>query len=159
MYSPHRNKTTWVPTKSPPMMHEPTSIKLVSRTTPTAGVVHMEFKASGPDHMSLFISPKEGINVTAISLLEETPEADLKWKGRDVFYIKYGYGKEAALEFTVEVKTPENWNKPTLDLLISGHYVHVRLNEKSDEFKRVLSELPDWTDVMPALSSYEAWIF
>lgn len=110
--------------------------------------------------MSIFFSPESGVKIERINLVEDLPNADVTWKDRPVYFIKYGWGKQQEeLNITIDLVSESNFDSPKLSMVVCGQYVDEKQNTNTQEFDNFLKQFPDWADLVTGLASYEYWIF
>jgi len=120
------------------------------------------FRASGPDHMGVFISPSAGIQLVKWSLangeLLEGPE----WKaGRPTYYIFHSQGKDLeSWDFWLDLEVPRSHyeGNELLDMVATGHHIHGP-QMKSTQFKLFLNQFPGWSYTVGWTAAYKAYKF
>lgn len=108
--------------------------------------------------MMIYLSPKKPFKVVNISLLEKLPDSVPTWNDRPVYITVYTYGKEKTpLEFTCDIEVDAGYNGTTTEIGLVGRYVQKRIH-KTPQYQQLLSQFPDWADVIPWLGTFESWI-
>lgn len=111
--------------------------------------------------MGIFISPKNQTVLTNWSFVAMIPPSGPIWQGRETFYVHYGRGKESAndnWEFYLDILVPEGWTQPVLDIVVTGQFKHHQ-KLMTPAFKNFIGKFPNWSQVLPYISSYKSWIF
>ncbi|XP_049826567.1 endoplasmic reticulum metallopeptidase 1-like isoform X2 [Aethina tumida] len=147
--------SNWLPAVEP-IIHEKisfTSFKEELNNT----TMKYSVSITGPDRLGVYIVPYENNEIIEIKV--NTPNVfDYEIK-KDMYFIQQTYGKsteELRIEF--HVKTPENWNQPTVDLVVISHNVHDRLMIKTPYYEDFINQFPDWADVTAWLGTYSSYI-
>merc|ERR1712106_929385 len=84
----------WIPAPKPKLW-TPISLSITHTEAPTINTSKLLFKAVGPDHMGVFISPAMGIRIKSWSLADGNVLEGPQWKmGRPTHYIFHSSGKE-----------------------------------------------------------------
>ncbi|XP_044265898.1 endoplasmic reticulum metallopeptidase 1-like [Tribolium madens] len=149
--------STWIPAGQP-VLPEPTQLEVLSKEKISTDVFRYDIQVTGPDRLGLYFSPKFGVKVLNISLVDKMPSDSAKWNGRDLYFIIHIYGKEAApLRFNFDVRVPPNITDATTEIAISGIFVHDEKNRKVPHYAQLINSFPDWADVTAWLGSYESW--
>lgn len=155
-------KSTWVPSGDP-IFNEPVSTTLNLKMKISPNTTRYSFTITGPDHTNVYLSPVEGFQIKGISMIkkEDFTEYNMKWKKRNIHFIKYAWGKEATpLKFDVDLESLKGGDrKGVLEVVVCGHYMHHNKNHNTAEHVEFLSQFPSWTEVMPGLASYVSWKF
>ncbi|GLV43360.1 uncharacterized protein CBL_03903 [Carabus blaptoides fortunei] len=150
--------STWIPAP-PAVIHEPVTLKLMSKNKVSFTKVRYSFKSSGPDHYTIFLSPKPNITVTKWSFTPEIPEVTYQWHGRPTYFIMYGYGEQTDhWNFWIEMETPEHWTNPVMDIAISGKYTHHEKTQ-TEKYTEFLNQFPSWTHLTAWMANYHSWIY
>jgi hypothetical protein len=117
----------WLPGPRPKLW-TPLSIELAATEAPSVSVRRLLFRAVGPDHMGVFLSPATGVSLARWSLAGGEVLAGPEWKrGRPTHYIFHSSGKEGdSWEFWLELEVPRSHydGNQLLDLAITGHHLH-----------------------------------
>ncbi|RZC42917.1 endoplasmic reticulum metallopeptidase 1-like [Asbolus verrucosus] len=151
--------SSWIPAGQP-LIPEPARLEVLSKNHTSPTVVRYDVSITGPDRMGLYLSPKRGVKVLNISLMDRMPPEGDKavWNERDLYFILHIYGKQAApLRFSFDVEVPANSSGVTTEIAVSGIYVHDEINRKVPHYVQFLNEFPDWVDLTAWLGSYESW--
>lgn len=116
--------------------------------------------------MTVFFTLNHNAVLRNLSLIETEDDAALyksyTWNDRDVYFIKYNFGKDKVpLNFVLTVKTqaPHDMTMKLVEIVVSGHYVHAERNMNTDGFIDFLLKFPEWADITPALANYELWYY
>lgn len=92
-----RNESYWVPGTAPTLENTP-KLTVASKTVLRTSTVY-ELELTGPDHMSMFIQPRTGSDLTSWSF----PLEPLEKKMGPPYFIYYSYALDnRALKFTLE---------------------------------------------------------
>ena len=151
----------WLPAPAPKLW-TPLSLNLTHTDNPNINTRKLLFKAVGPDHMGVFISPAVGVNIRTWSLaggqLLEGPE----WKhGRPTYYIFFSSGKETdSFEFWLECEVPRSHydGNELVDMVLVGHHIHGS-QMKSAQFKQFLAQFPGWSYPVGWTAAYKSYKF
>lgn len=119
------------------------------------------FRFTGPSHMSLIISPWEGVYLNSWSFTAGKPRHGVPWGKRDTYFVYLSQGADLGnwdiwLEFLVPPGYPEE--KPVVDIAYHTYYLQ-KSEHKQKEFVRFLQELPDWVHATPWSSSSDLYVF
>ncbi|KAK5644973.1 hypothetical protein RI129_006273 [Pyrocoelia pectoralis] len=149
--------STWIPAVQPVF---PSDIALTLNSKIVEGNMStFNLTAFGAHSMNIYLSPKNGTTIQAVSLLQNLPKP-IMWNGRYVYLMMYTCGKmKQQLTFTVSVKTPTVWNASVLDVAVAGKFMDDKYFVKTKEFDHFLAQFPNWTTVYSWLGSYKSWIF
>ena len=154
-------KNHWLPAPAPKLW-TPLSLNLTQTAAPDIGTRKLLFRAVGPDHMGVFISPAIGITLRSWSLAGGELLAGPEWKmGRPTYYIFASSGKESdSFEFWLEVEVPRSHydGNELLDLALVGHYTHGS-QMKSAQFKQFLGQFPGWSYPVGWTAAYKSYKF
>eukprot|EP00092_Neocalanus_flemingeri_P002862 GFUD01003060.1.p1 GENE.GFUD01003060.1~~GFUD01003060.1.p1 ORF type:complete len:914 (+),score=90.26 GFUD01003060.1:82-2823(+) len=151
----------WIPAPKPKLW-TPISLNITHMEAPTINTRKLLFKAVGPDHMGVFISPAIGITLKSWSLADGKVLEGPEWKmGRPTHYIFHSSGKENdSWEFWLELEVPRSHydGNELLDMAITGHYLHGS-QMKSAQFTQFLSQYPGWSYPVGWTASYKGYKF
>jgi len=151
----------WIPAPKPKLW-TPISLNITHSEAPTINTRKLLFKAVGPDHMGVFISPAIGILVKSWSLAGGEVMEGPEWKmGRPTHYIFHSSGKENdSWEFWLELEVPRSHydGNELLDMAVTGHYLHGS-QMKSPQFSKFLSQYPGWSYPVGWTASYKGYKF
>ena len=151
----------WLPAPAPKLW-TPISLNLTHSDAPGISTRKLLFKAVGPDHMGVFISPAVGISIKSWSLADGNLLPGPEWKmGRPTYYIFASSGKESdSFEFWLELEVPRSHydGNELLDMALVGHYIHGS-QMKSAQFKQFLSQFPGWSYPVGWTASYKSYKF
>lgn len=119
-----------------------------------------DFRSLGPDHMNVYVAVKDDGKIREISLLPSNVTKDIKWDkwmGMEVVFIKYTYGRDVTpLNFYVDIVTNKSIDVPSLEIVLSGQYMHDF--ENTYNFDRFINKFPKWADVTSGLATYDYWL-
>ena len=151
----------WIPAP-PPKLWTPISLNMTHQEAPTINTRKLLFKAVGPDHMGIFLSPAVGIHVKSWSLAGGKLLEGPQWKmGRPTYYIFASSGKQSdSMEFWLEVEVPRSHydGNEMLDMALVGHYIH-GANMRSAQFNQFLEQFPGWSYPVGWTASYKSYKF
>jgi len=140
----------------------PTQLQLVTIETTSINTRKLLFKAQGPDHMGVFLSPALGVSLKSWSLAGGKVLAGPPWKGgRATHYIFHSHGKEQdTFTFWLELEVPRSHyeGNELLDMAITGHFIHGQ-QMKSAEFLKFLDQFPGWSYPVGWTAYYKAYKF
>ncbi|XP_039276206.1 endoplasmic reticulum metallopeptidase 1 [Nilaparvata lugens] len=81
-------QTHWIPGPSP-IISIPTELTLLQREVRPQNIHRLTFEAVGPDHMTLLVSPRDGMELIGWSVDASKPLAGPKWHGRNTYFVYY----------------------------------------------------------------------
>ncbi|XP_034106704.1 endoplasmic reticulum metallopeptidase 1 isoform X1 [Drosophila albomicans] len=150
-----RARGLWINASEPVLGTEPV-VKLVTKKQLTTTRMRYEMQLTGPNHMGLYFQPLNGSRIDDWSF----HQAPLRLGYKPPYYIYFSYGaSSAALDFWLEVEKPSgDWNTPTLELGVSGFWIHHKELLTSD-FTKFVNSFPNYVDVAPWPASYETWFY
>ncbi|XP_038068200.1 endoplasmic reticulum metallopeptidase 1-like [Patiria miniata] len=155
----HVFRNQWILPGGEPQIDVETTFKLNSRLK-KADHQNLTFTVSGPSHVNLFISLREGVEMTKWSLSEEKPLKTQDGTGGWVYFVCYGGGQpQDHWQFWLDLKVPGSFadTDPIVDVGVAGlHYTDFT---QSQEIKDFLQQEPDWVYTIPFLGVYDTWIF
>lgn len=112
---------------------------------------------AGPDHMAIFLSPSHESEVINWSFADEIVPNGFGWDNRITYFIFFAYAIDnSAYDFFVDIRTDDDFTVPSLDIAITGQYLH-HDQLQTDEFRNFVSSFPTWAHVTPWMSSYEGF--
>ncbi|XP_015429200.1 PREDICTED: endoplasmic reticulum metallopeptidase 1-like [Dufourea novaeangliae] len=150
-------KTSWIPGPAP-LITIPTKLDLISKSM-RQNIVSFTFNVTGPDHISIILSPYKGVHLEKWSVLEGTALQGPKWNDRETYFVYYSCASDCVpYTFTVELNVPYVQKAPCLSVALGGHFLHGE-HQKSLRFKRFLAQFPPWTVVTPWTATYTSWQF
>jgi MFS family permease len=151
--------SSWIPAGQP-VLDQPVKLDVLSKVQVSPTVLRYNVSIIGPDRVGVYLSPKKGHKVLAISLIDKMPsdsETEV-WNDRYLYYMNHICGKEIApLKFSFDLEVPANSSGATTEIAVSGIYVHDNLNRKMPHYVQFLNEFPDWADLTAWLGCYESW--
>ncbi|XP_064542476.1 endoplasmic reticulum metallopeptidase 1 isoform X2 [Drosophila montana] len=150
-----RDRGLWIPASEPVLGTLPAA-KVVSKKQLTPTKIRFEMELSGPDHMGIFVQPLNGSQVVGWSF----HQAPLRLNYKPPYYIYFSYGVNGdPLKFWLELEKPSgDWNTPTLELGLHGHWIHHQ-ELHTEDFKKFLSSFPSYVDATPWPASYDTWLY
>lgn len=159
-------RDTWYLRASSPGSPAPHSFKITKREVTEDRTIRVHIEVTGPDHMTMYITPKDGTNLTKWSLTDGTPLSKPSHIGSAkemchfVFY-SHGYHSgswEFFLEFATGDENPAATSGVALaDLAMSYHYVHGKASE-TDMLLKITESLPPWAVETAWVSNYESFV-
>ncbi|XP_075216314.1 endoplasmic reticulum metallopeptidase 1-like [Lycorma delicatula] len=151
-------QTHWISGPSP-TISIPTELKLIQKETRSQGITRLTFQAVGPDHMTLVVSPAEGVKLVNWSLVQSKPLAGPKWNHRDTYFVYYSCASEPEpWVFWIDFQVPSEQAGSLVDVGLSGHFLHGAL-QTSVRLRRFLSQYPPWTVTSGWTATYKSYIF
>lgn len=150
--------THWIPVGRPEV---PTDIQLnLTYTDYRLGdIQRLSFSATGPDHMTLFISPYAGVELKSWSLAAGPPLKGPSWKNRSTYYVYYSYGSNPHIwNFWIDLEVSHKDLKPIVDLGLSGYFVHGAY-QTTPQLKKLFSQFPPWTVTSGWTSTYKSYTY
>ncbi|XP_043512200.1 endoplasmic reticulum metallopeptidase 1-like [Frieseomelitta varia] len=150
-------KTSWIPGPAP-LITIPTKLELVSKSI-KQNSVSFTFNVTGPDHISIILSPYKGVHLRKWSILEGKPLEGPKWNDRETYFIYYSCASDCVpFTFSLELNVNSSPKTQYLSVALGGHFLHGE-HQTSLRFKRFLAQFPSWTVVTPWTATYTSWQF
>ncbi|CAD1468779.1 unnamed protein product, partial [Heterotrigona itama] len=150
-------KTSWIPGPAP-LITIPTKLELISKSI-KQNSVSFTFNVTGPDHISIILSPYKGVRLRKWSILEGKPLEGPKWNDRETYFIYYSCASDCVpFTFSLELNGNSTPKTPYLSVALGGHFLHGE-HQTSLRFKRFLAQFPSWTVVTPWTATYTSWQF
>ncbi|KAL9950991.1 hypothetical protein ACROYT_G043577 [Oculina patagonica] len=162
-YLPLRDyvRNSWYLPGPPP---QPTTsqmeVKLIARKQHDQ-VYTFKFQLSGPDHMTVYLSPASGVDLLTSSLGSLYPIEDHNGGDRVTYFIYYSHGTdvgpwELSLDLVAHRKLPAK--SSLLDFAVAAQYIHGK--ESSSPFlEEVMRFTPDWVFANDWVDTYKSWSF
>jgi len=151
----------WIPAPKP-KLYKSISLELVHQEAMSVSIRRILFRATGPDHMGVFISPAMGIRLVTWSLAQGTVLEGPQWKhGRPTYYIFHSQGKDVEpWEFWLDLEVPRSHyeGNELLDIAVTGHHIHGP-QMKSSQFSTFLDQFPGWSYPVGWTAAYRAYKF
>jgi len=151
----------WLPAPMP-KLYNSVNLTMVHQEALSVNIRRVLFRAIGPDHMGVFISPSAGIQLTKWSLANGELLQGPDWKaGRPTYYIFHSQGKNLeAWEFWLDLEVPRSHyeGNELLDMAVTGHHIHGP-QMKSSQFKEFLAQFPGWSYTVGWTAAYKAYKF
>ncbi|CAC5360627.1 unnamed protein product [Mytilus coruscus] len=153
--------------KPPPVIRIPVTVtltkKIIVKDSPR--IVRFYIDVTGPDHMSIYITPVPGAVLTRWSITNDShlyPTRLPSGVPGTTYFIYYSYGikPDHPWNFFVDILAPvENpEEKPLVDIAFNGHYSHGK-DKTSPELEDFIKSLPDWLVTMTWICSYDSYLF
>lgn len=137
--------THWLPGPAP-IIKIPVKMSIVKREKVFDGE-KISFHITGPDHIGVMMSPKEGLTLKEWTVTNDAPLPSSQWNDRNTYFIFFARALEPLpMKFTIYLQMPSNHTGPVLDLALTSHVMHGE-HKASNDFKRFLSKFPSWTAV------------
>ncbi|XP_017763460.1 PREDICTED: endoplasmic reticulum metallopeptidase 1-like [Eufriesea mexicana] len=150
-------KTSWIPGPAP-LISVPTKLELISKST-RQNIVTFTFNITGPDHISIILSPYKGVHLERWSILEGKPLEGPKWNDRETYFIYYSCASNCVpFRFSLDLNVNSMPKTPCLSIALGGHFLHGE-HQTSLRFKRFLAQFPPWSVVTPWTATYTSWQF
>ncbi|XP_076681167.1 endoplasmic reticulum metallopeptidase 1 isoform X2 [Andrena cerasifolii] len=150
-------KTSWIPGPAP-LITIPTKLELISKSV-RQNTVSFTFNITGPDHISIILSPYKSVRLERWSILEGKALQGPKWNDRETYFVYYSCASDCdPFTFSIELNVPAARKTPCLSIALGGHFLHGE-HQKSLRFKRFLAQFPPWTVVTPWTATYTSWQF
>lgn len=147
----------WVPS-IPPLIHHPTTLEVVSQKQITVRSRRLHILVTGPDHITITMSLREGVKLLKWSFDEFEPLEAAPWQGRQTYMVYFSHGVVGAtLEFDLDLEVSKEFPEALLDVAVVGHYMHDQAY-RTDEFQNFLAKFPDWAHVTPWTVTYKSWV-
>lgn len=149
--------STWIPASSP-IIPDPVNLKIHSKTEISPTLIRYNLTISGPDRLMFYLSPKKNLNLHKTSLLDKMGH-QVFWNDRPYYFFVYVCGKEVTpVNALFDIEVPENHTGPTMDIAVSGNYVHPKKFRMTQDFSKFLSKFPDWADLTAWVANYQSWV-
>ncbi|KAJ8306039.1 hypothetical protein KUTeg_016584 [Tegillarca granosa] len=146
-----------------PAVNPKVKVHLVGRTKIKPDVIRLTFHVTGPDHMTAYIDPVDGVSLIKWSLSEEMPKKTigLPELNNSVYFIYYSHAEEPVTpwEFYIDLEVnPDHGNKAVLEIAFSGQYLHSE-NSRTKEIVNFINNLPEWTVPTVWACTYDSYQF
>ncbi|ETN66277.1 hypothetical protein AND_001924 [Anopheles darlingi] len=157
-----RDNAWWLPA-AVPIIPVPVELQLTNkRFDAVTNGTTFRFTVSGPDHMSFYVSPVQGITLTSWSFSDRIPRSGLRWQGQDVHYINYVHGiDDSPYEFDITVQgvamhpQEAGWS---FYLNVVAQYMHHE-QYRTKEFGQFINQFPPYAHVVAYPTYLESRIF
>lgn len=125
----------------------------VSRVQESAEIRRLDFRVTGPDHVTIFIFPLPGVHVVSWSFGHQEPVTvnttpELEATGRETHFIYYSYGERPSepWSFSISFYTPSSLEQssPVTDMSFAGHYLHGD-RQYTSTLTDFVRNMPKWT--------------
>ncbi|ESP05704.1 hypothetical protein LOTGIDRAFT_103045 [Lottia gigantea] len=137
-------------------------VQLIDRTKLSMDTIRLTFQVTGPDHITNFIMPREGVSVQRWSLEdgEPLPIISLPIFQQPTYFIYYSYETKPVVpwQFSIILHVRRDDNIPLLDYSVVGHYLHGKL-QVSPAFSTLLQQLPPWCAITPTTATVDVYEF
>ncbi|XP_050091027.1 endoplasmic reticulum metallopeptidase 1-like [Anopheles aquasalis] len=157
-----RENAWWLPA-SVPTIPVPVELQLTDkRFDATLNGTTFRFTVSGPDHMSFYVSPVQGIKLASWSFSDRVPRSGLRWHDQDVHFINYVHGiDDSPYEFDITVQGVAT--KPqeagwSFYLNVVAQYMHHE-QYRTAEFSQFINQFPRYAHVVAYPTYLESRIF
>lgn len=153
-------KSYYVPA-SKPKIHGHHAFEMISKTLARPNVYRLTFRANGPDHMTIVLSPQLGVELIDSSLTKEPPLESLKWVDRKTYFIYYSYGEyKKPWTFSIDLQVSPRYpsDAPLLDVSFSTHYLHGH-DSITGDFPALLQQIPSWIHATPWTCTLDMFVF
>lgn len=151
----------WIPAPLP-KLYKTIDLDMIHQDAMSVNVRRVLFRATGPDHMGVFISPSAGIKLISWSLAQGQVLEGPEWKAnRPTYYIFHSQGKDTeAFEFWLDLEVPRSHydGNELIDIAITGHHLHGP-QMKSSGFQEFLDQFPGWSYPVGWTAAYKAYKF
>ncbi|KFM82889.1 Endoplasmic reticulum metallopeptidase 1, partial [Stegodyphus mimosarum] len=144
-----------------PKIHGHHKFEMTSKALVSSQIYRLSFSASGPDHMTVVISPRSGITLPKWSLTSDTPLRSLDWRDRPTYFIYYSYGEyKEPWKFSIDLKVPNSYDKnsPLVDISFITHYLHGH-DYITGDFPSFLARIPSWIHATPWTCTLDMFVF
>ncbi|XP_037092427.1 endoplasmic reticulum metallopeptidase 1-like [Pollicipes pollicipes] len=137
------------------------SVPLVYSTTVERrpdGLRRVHFNVTGPDHMTMQLSPRPGVELLRWNKADGVPLAGMEFQGRPTYFLYYSWGKSSApwiVWVDLKVSAEHAADDYLLDGVINGHHIH-GAGRTGAPLLAILGRLPDWTVHIGFASSLDA---
>ncbi|KAM7287437.1 endoplasmic reticulum metallopeptidase 1 [Ixodes scapularis] len=144
-----------------PIFHAKRKFELISQKMVLPNVRRLNLRLSGPSHMALVMSPRDGVELRGWSFTAGVATKGVSWQGRPTYFVYFSQGKdEGPWDFWLELSLPPNHptSEPVLDIAFHTHLMQ-QSEHRQPEFLRFLDELPDWIHGTAWSSSVDLFVF
>ncbi|GAB6026090.1 hypothetical protein CHUAL_012293 [Chamberlinius hualienensis] len=146
-----------------PSFHRQTKLNLISQNVINVNTRRMNFTATGPSHMAMYMSPASGVDIIGWSFGDGKPFPSLTWADRPTYFIYYSQGEAAVpWTFSIDLKVPLDHPKggAVFNIAAVAHYINEPGEDSlTPELKQFVERLPEWTYSMKWPATYEAWVY
>ncbi|CAN8028322.1 unnamed protein product, partial [Ixodes persulcatus] len=88
-----------------PIFHAKRKFELISQKMVLPNVRRLNFRLSGPSHMALVMSPRDGVELHGWSFTASVATKGVSWQGRPTYFVYFSQGKDVgAWDFWLELK-------------------------------------------------------
>ncbi|XP_050311953.1 endoplasmic reticulum metallopeptidase 1 isoform X2 [Anthonomus grandis grandis] len=153
--------STWIPVGAPSFpSNETLGLTIVSKEKVSSTLLKYTLKVTGPDKLVFYITPKTNVTFINTSLITVVKPTIFTFQGRPVYVVLYqlGKGDGTPLTFNLTVLLPEGYSGPTMDIGLSGRYVHQNRIEKTEKYLEFLKNFPNWAHPIAWLASYHSYV-
>uniref|UniRef100_A0A3P8T5B5 Endoplasmic reticulum metallopeptidase 1 n=1 Tax=Amphiprion percula TaxID=161767 RepID=A0A3P8T5B5_AMPPE len=150
------SKKNWYLPASEVSPSSPLEFSLLSREETSWGTVKMTFSAKGPSHMSLYLMPHRGANLSTWSFGDGTPQFDLSGE----YFVFYSHGLNAptwTFWFEIQVLDPDpSGPEGMISVAISSHYFFGE-DQRTAQLEEILRRFPTWSFPSSWVSTYDMY--
>lgn len=109
------------------------------------------------------MTPKSNTTLVDISLINAVRPSKYTFHARPIYVVYYQLGKgdglgSKPLTFNFTMETSEGHAGATIDLAVSGRYVHEKRIQRTAAFLQFLGAFPEWAHVISWLSAYQSYV-
>jgi len=157
----HIVRNSWyLPGPAPQVTTSPLEVKILTREQHSQ-VYTFKFLISGPDHMTVYLSPASGVDLLTSSLGPLYPIEDRNGEDRVTYFIYYSHGTdvgpwELSLDLVAQGKLPAK--SSLLDFAVAAQYLHGK-DSSSPFLEEVIQNTPDWVFGNHWVDAYKSWSF
>ncbi|XP_048508807.1 endoplasmic reticulum metallopeptidase 1-like isoform X2 [Athalia rosae] len=148
----------WIPSEPPTIQQYQPSSLTGEWVNTTAESRRLLLNLTGPDHMALFFSPRDGVTISNWSLVDgiNTP---IIVNGRSLHFVVHNYAVEpqGATEIWLDLAVSDGVS-PVIDIALNAHYLHNTTATKTP-YASILEQLPLWAAPLHWSSTYKSYIF
>ncbi|XP_014243582.1 endoplasmic reticulum metallopeptidase 1-like isoform X1 [Cimex lectularius] len=152
-------KTHWIPAPKPTTFIL-TELILLDSGKLENNIKRYQFRALGPDHMTLMISPVQGVSIVTTDI-NKNIVAGPKWRERETYFVYYSsVSNPSTWEFSLDIKISDQLpqSSPVLDIALCGHFIH-GANQKSVRLTKLLAQFPRWAVTTGWSATYTSYKF
>ncbi|KAG8179332.1 hypothetical protein JTE90_011596 [Oedothorax gibbosus] len=154
-------RTSFYMPASKPKIHTSHKFEMVSKVPLSSKAFRLSFVARGPDHITIVMSPRPGVQVTKWSFTDNTPLRSRDWVDRPTYFLYYSYGEYTEpWTFTIDLMVDQNYKKdsPLIDVSFVTHHLHGH-GQLTGDFPSLLKRIPDWVVVTPWTCTLDMFVF
>ncbi|XP_054714923.1 endoplasmic reticulum metallopeptidase 1-like [Uloborus diversus] len=153
-------KSYYIPA-SKPQIHAHHKFEMIEKLVVGTHTYRMKFRAYGPDHMTMILSPRPGVEFSNWTLADGPPLENLDWMGRPTYFIYYSYAEfKEPWTYSIDLSHAiSNQKKDSvMDVSFITHYLHGH-DSITGDFPNILKQIPPWIHATPWTCTLDMFVF